>query len=113
MVQNPRLIFPAEGRDHKQSSSTDKPIQTTTVQKAMSKIVRELGFAKKVSIHTLRHSYASHLLESGVSLKAIRKFLGHKSVQTTMVYLHLTENGEADARTIINTLFVGRGKSNR
>ena len=75
-------------------------------------ITKELNFGKKVSAHTLRHSYSTHLLEAGVSLKAIQKFLGHKSLQPTMVYLHLTETGEADSRRVIEKLFAGRKKSN-
>ena len=103
--RNPRLLFPAEGRNHKQSSIATFPIQTTTVQKAISKIAVELRFAKRVTIHTLRHSYASHLLEAGVNLKAIQKYLGHSSLQTTMVYLHLTETAEANAREKIEQIF--------
>ena len=103
--QHPRFLFPAEGRDHKQSNVSAAPIQPTTVQKAMSKIAEELNFAKRVTIHTLRHSYATHLLESGVSLKVIQKYLGHSSLQTTMVYLHLTETAEANAREKIESIF--------
>ncbi|MCG8648604.1 MAG: site-specific integrase [Pirellulales bacterium] len=103
--RHPRFLFPAEGRDHKQSSIAKTPIQTTTVQKAMSKIAAQMKLPKKVSIHTLRHSYASHLLEAGVNLKAIQQYLGHSSLQTTLVYLHLTDAAQANARETIEELF--------
>ena len=103
--QHPRFLFPAEGRNHKQSTIAKTPIQTSTVQKAIGKIAKELQFAKRVSIHTLRHSYATHLLEAGVSLKVIQQYLGHTSLQTTMVYLHLTETAQANAREKIELIF--------
>jgi integrase/recombinase XerD len=56
-------------------------------------------------IHTLRHSYATHLLEAGVSLKAIQKYMGHSSLQTTMIYLHLTDSAELDSRRVIEQMF--------
>ena len=99
--QHPRLLFPAEGRDHKQAATAKNPMAQSTVQKPMKQIVDQIGFAKKISIHTLRHSYATHLLEAGVSLKVIQKYLGHSSLQTTMIYLHLTEIAETDARQAI------------
>ena len=99
--RHPKFLFPAEGRDHNQAHTAKTPMAQSTVQKPMKQIVDQIGFGKKITIHTLRHSYASHLLEAGVSLKAIQKYLGHSSLQTTLIYLHLTETAEADARQTI------------
>jgi len=103
--RHPKFLFPANGRDHKQSPIAKTPIRPSTVQKAMKSIVDQLNFGKKVSIHTLRHSYATHLLEAGVSLRVIQQYLGHSSLQTTMIYLHLTDTAEADARKAIEKTF--------
>ena len=81
-------------------------MSVTSVQRAIKLIAEQLNFGKKVSTHTLRHCYASQLLERGASLKAIQKLLGHSSLQTTMVYLHLTQTAEANTRTLIEQLFV-------
>jgi site-specific recombinase XerD len=110
--RHPTLLFPAEGRDHQDGSQATTPMSISTVQGAIKQITEQLKFGKKVTTHTLRHSYATHLLEAGVSLKAIQKYLGHSSLQTTMIYLHLTETAEADSRQVINRLFAGRKKLN-
>ena len=102
--RHPRWIFPAEGREHNNASART-PMAPTTVQGAMKKITRQIDFGKKVSIHTLRHCYATHLLEAGVTLRVIQKYLGHSSLQTTTVYLHLTEKAEVDARKAIEEIF--------
>lgn len=100
-----RFLFPADGRNHSGMSTATTPMAPTTPQDAIKKITTQLRFGKKVSTHTLRHSYATHLFEAGVSLKNIQKYLGHSSLQTTLVYLHITETAAADARAVIETLF--------
>lgn len=55
-----------------------------------------------MTIHTLRHSYATHMLEAGVNIRVIQRYLGHSNLVTTMVYLHLTQKGQEDAYEIIN-----------
>jgi site-specific recombinase XerD len=105
MHRNRRLLFPADGRNHQGASTTSRPMPPSTVQKPMKQIVEQLNFGKKVSIHTLRHSYATHLLEAGVSLRVIQQYMGHSSLQTTMVYLHLTDSAAVDARKAIERLF--------
>jgi len=74
----------------------------------MKNAVREAGIHKKeVKIHTLRHSYATHLLEEGVNIRVIQKYLGHSSLDTTLIYLHLTQKGNENAYALINNLMEG------
>jgi integrase/recombinase XerD len=65
---------------------------------------QQLGFKKRVSLHTLRHSYATHLLEAGVNLRLIQQYLGHRSLKTTTLYLHLTASGQEHAVATIERL---------
>jgi site-specific recombinase XerD len=66
--------------------------------------LKESGIRKHASVHTLRHSYATHLLEAGVNLRLIRKYLGHSTPTTTAVYTHLTDKAIATATDTINEL---------
>jgi site-specific recombinase XerD len=97
-------LFPATGRDHDQAVSAAEPMARSSVHGAMKRVVQELGFRKRVTIPTLRHSYATHLLEAGVNLRLIQQYLGHRSLQATMVYLHLTSLGQEQARAAIDRL---------
>jgi integrase/recombinase XerD len=99
--RHPLWLFPATGRDHQHAASSPGPMERSSVQGAMRRVVQELDFRKAISIHTLRHSYATHLLEAGVNLRLIQQYLGHSSLQTTMVYLHLTSLGQEQARAAI------------
>lgn len=102
--RNPVLIFPALGRSSQEGPTAKHPMKKSTVQGALKKVVRQLGFKKRISVHTLRHSYATHLLEAGVNIRRIQQYLGHASLNTTMVYLHLTTQGHDHACGIINDL---------
>jgi integrase/recombinase XerD len=102
--RNPVWLFPDIGSDQRQAVSSDRPMSKDGVQHAMQRVVHQLGIRKAVSIHTLRHSYATHLLEAGVNLRLIQQYLGHSSLQTTMVYLHLTTVSQEQAVAVINKL---------
>ncbi len=102
--RHPQWLFPDRGRDGHQAATADQPMTRGTVQKAMSRVVQELEFKKTISIHSLRHSYATHLLEAGVNLRLIQQYLGHSSLNTTMVYLHLTTASQEQAIARIETL---------
>ena len=102
--RNPRLLFPATGRNRRRAPTATEPMGKASVQGAMRRVVLQLGFRKSIHVHTLRHSYATHLLEAGVNLRLIQQYLGHSSLQTTMVYLHLTSQGQEQARAAIDRL---------
>jgi integrase/recombinase XerD len=106
--RNPRLIFPAIGRGGQNGPTSQIPMSIEAVQGAFRKAKIAAGIKKKaVSVHTLRHSYATHLLEAGVNLRVIQRNLGHARLETTMVYLHLTNKGQEDAYRIINSEMEG------
>jgi site-specific recombinase XerD len=80
----------------------------SSVQGAFRKAKQRAGITKTgVAIHTLRHSYATHLLEAGVNPRLIQRYLGHAQLETTMLYLHLTHKGHEDAYERLNTLMQG------
>lgn len=74
-------------------------------QWAISQAVKKAGVAKEVSLHTLRHTYATHLLEQGVNILTIKELLGHASIETTMVYLHLARPSASMAFSPLDTLY--------
>jgi site-specific recombinase XerD len=101
--RNPTLLFPARGRNGRNASVCQTPMAKSSVQGALRRAIGEAGIHKRqVSIHTLRHCYATHLLEAGVNLRAIQKYMGHAQLETTMLYLHLTSKGHEDAFQLID-----------
>lgn len=106
---NPLWIFPRLGRSSKEGPTAQEPMSYTSVQGALRRVLKQLKLTKRISIHTLRHSYATHLLEAGVNIRRIQQYLGHNSLNSTMVYLHLTTQGHEHAYGIINELMKGDG----
>jgi integrase/recombinase XerD len=88
--RHPVWLFPAPGRGGTHMSSATEPIPIGSVQDVFRAVLKECGIVKRASVHTLRHSYATHLLEKGVNLRLIQQYLGHRSPRTTAIYTHLT-----------------------
>jgi integrase/recombinase XerD len=102
--RDPTWLFPPRRREISDPTPATTPMDRTNVQNVIRRVVKELNYRKTISIHTLRHSYATHLLEAGVNLRLIQQYLGHSSLQTTMIYLHVTTLGQERARAVIEDL---------
>ncbi|TDB38335.1 MAG: integron integrase [Actinobacteria bacterium] len=85
----------AEGRHH---------VHATLVQRAVAEAARAAGVPKHVGCHTLRHSFATHLLESGYDIRTIQELLGHKSLNTTMIYTHVLNKGGLGVKSPFDAL---------
>jgi site-specific recombinase XerD len=83
------------------------PITRSALWQTFKKVRAEAGIKARVTPHTLRHSYATRLLEAGVSLRIVQILLGHSSIGTTAVYTHLTEPTRAGLKTILDKLMRG------
>ena len=83
-----------EGRHH---------VHATVVQRAVKEAVRRAGITKQVGCHTLRHCFATHLLESGYDIRTIQELLGHKDVRTTMIYTHVLNRGGRGVKSPMDT----------
>lgn len=87
----------------------DMPISSRNIQKVFEKALHEAGIKKKATVHTLRHSFATHLLEAGTDLYHIQHLLGHTTIKTTAIYLHLSRRDVARVKSPIG-LFQEPGK---
>ena len=73
-------------------------MSVSSVQAALRIVVAGAGIKKAATCHSLRHSFATHLLESGVSIRQVSSYLGHASLSSTLIYLHVTEMSEGKGR---------------
>jgi integrase len=85
-------VFPASRpyRDSATGRWRRHHLHESAVQRAVKQAVRSSGITKPASCHTLRHSFATHLLESGYDIRTIQELLGHRDVSTTMIYTHIS-----------------------
>ncbi|NAW65048.1 site-specific integrase [Photobacterium halotolerans] len=94
--RHPQWLFPGIG--------TTEPMDRGGVQKAMKQVCRECGISKRISPHSLRHCYATHLLEAGLDLRSLQVLLGHASLNTTARYTQFTAVKSAAATRAVNAL---------
>ena len=91
-------LFPAGHR-------RDRPLTTRTVQPQVAAAAARAGISKRVTPHTLRHSFATHFLEAGTNLRYIQKLLGHSRIKTTVLYTHVARKDAVEVESPVDKLF--------
>ena len=91
-----QFVFPASirCRDPRSGAIVRYHLHESGLQKAVKQAVRSAGLQKRVSCHTFRHSFATHLLQNGYDIRTVQELLGHKDVKTTMIYTHVLNRGD-------------------
>ena len=90
-----------------------KKYSESSIRKFLFKSVQKAGISKKVTPHTLRHSYATHLLENGVGLRHIQELLGHAKPETTMIYTHVAKKDLLDIQSPLDTIILNLDKNDK
>ena len=88
-------VFPASqiSLDPQSGEHRQHHLHESVLQRAVKEAARKIGVTKPANCHTLRHSFATHLLEDGYDIRSIRELLGHRNVKTTMIYTHVLNRG--------------------
>jgi integrase/recombinase XerD len=105
--RNPTWLFPSPGPSGFERATATAPMEERGRKFAFRRAVQEVHLTKPASVHSLRHSWATHLLESGVNLRLIQLWMGHTSPTTTAIYTHLTRNAEVQATDALERLTAG------
>jgi integrase len=98
-------VFPARRRYRTAEGQLRRHhLHESAVQRAVTRAVRDSGIGKKASCHTIRHSFATHRLESGYDIRTVQELLGHRDVSTTMLYTHVLNRGGLGVRSPMDRL---------
>jgi len=99
-------VFPQERRwsDRKTGQQGRHHLHATVLQRAIRRAVDRSGLTKRISCHTFRHSFATHLLEGGYDIRTVQVLLGHKDLKTTMIYTHVLNRGPGGVRSPLDEL---------
>lgn len=101
-----QYVFPSGHRavDPRSGLMRRHHLQDQAVQRAVKQAVRDSGSVKPATPHTLRHSFATHLLQGGYDIRTVQELLGHKDVQTTMIYTHVLNRGGRGVASPLDTI---------
>jgi len=102
-----QYVFPAAALsvDPRSGKVRRHHISPSSIQKMVAEAVRKAGIVKRASVHTLRHSFATHLLMNGVNIREVQELLGHKNLDTTMIYTHVLRNMSKAPQSPLDTLY--------
>ena len=113
-------LFPAAGRGPMGSDSVisrmrvaTRPLSGCSLQQVIVRARTDAGVPERATPHSLRHSFATHLIEEGVSIRQVQRFLGHTNINTTMIYTHFTEEAERDALVALENLMTAAGSKTK
>nr|WP_231971915.1 integron integrase [Sulfurifustis variabilis] len=106
-----QYVFPSAKRSIDPGSGVERRhhVSEESFQRAVKRAVRAAGILKPASVHTLRHSFATHLLEDGYDIRTVQELLGHSDVSTTMIYTHVLQKGGRAARSPLDRLALPAG----
>ena len=99
-------LFNGQPQENRKGGDFDSRYSQKGVQWAVKQAAKKAGIIKNVTVHTLRHTYATHLLEDGMDIMTLKDMLGHECIDTTLVYLHIAQSGRRKPFSPLDTLFV-------